>query len=296
MPYPPPVTPDTGSAPSIAIPSTDVSATVDSDHTCFQCSYNLRGLRADGVCSECGYSISDSLARAFIQYTSKPLLRRVRRGIQLMNGAMALCAPLALLAIGIFLSYSRSIAAVGLAELVGLICLAAFNLIAIGAWLYTSPHLSPAIHRQTRGTRTTIRACSLIPWTSTVMLVPLFFGAPIGTYALYVVLGSLFVLPFAWIVQISAVLRYAERLAQQIPDDDLRQRAVHGTWIVPMISIVGAPLVLIGPFVGVMFSIGILSRLSDHLKSIERTDLPEPLQASPSQRVTPNHDNARAVR
>lgn len=58
---------------------------VDGDILCVSCAYNLRGLREEGKCPECGIPIERSLWGDLLRYADSRWLRRLRFGLLLMQ-------------------------------------------------------------------------------------------------------------------------------------------------------------------------------------------------------------------
>ena len=55
------------------------------DVLCIECGYNLRGLRPDGKCPECGNDVAPSLRGLKLETASLPWLRSIRRGFVLLR-------------------------------------------------------------------------------------------------------------------------------------------------------------------------------------------------------------------
>lgn len=71
------------------------------DLPCAACGYNLRTLDRNGVCSECGRAVRDSLLPAAVGYPSFQAIRRTRAGIALWIAALALPALAKIIAVAI---------------------------------------------------------------------------------------------------------------------------------------------------------------------------------------------------
>ena len=82
----PPV-PSVAATPSVAV---SVDGRIAEDKICIDCGYNLRGLRTDGRCPECGGQVAASLRGHELHYASLPWLRSVRRGFHMMKRAILL--------------------------------------------------------------------------------------------------------------------------------------------------------------------------------------------------------------
>ena len=77
-------------APATAV---DPGAEIDGDLTCIRCQYNLRGLRGDGLCPECGLAVLATLRRnAVLSESDLRWLQTLRRGAYLLPAAMIVWA------------------------------------------------------------------------------------------------------------------------------------------------------------------------------------------------------------
>src|SRR5688572_8897843 len=76
MSYPPP---------PLEYPGTvDAAGVVISDVPCRKCSYNLRGLRLDGRCPECGRAVGLSVQGDLLRFSDPTWLRTLQRGVKLI--------------------------------------------------------------------------------------------------------------------------------------------------------------------------------------------------------------------
>lgn len=72
---------------SIAV---SIDGRIAEDKLCIECGYNLRTLRTDAHCTECGQPVADSLKGQELAFASVPWLRVVCRGFRLLNLAIAI--------------------------------------------------------------------------------------------------------------------------------------------------------------------------------------------------------------
>lgn len=82
----PPI-PPAATTPSVAV---SIDGRIAEDKICIDCGYNLRGLKTDGRCPECGGEVAASLRGHELHYASLAWLRTVRRGFCLMKWAIIL--------------------------------------------------------------------------------------------------------------------------------------------------------------------------------------------------------------
>lgn len=101
-PYEPPFDPPADPPPPVQYVSEDtdlparpaVAVSIDGriaeDKTCRECGYNLRGLKTDGICPECGGEVSASLLGHELLYASLPWLKTIARGFRYMRNGLLL--------------------------------------------------------------------------------------------------------------------------------------------------------------------------------------------------------------
>ncbi len=85
-------------SPSVAV---SVDGRIAEDRFCVDCGYNLRGLKRDGRCPECGVEVAASLVGHELHAASLPWLRTVRRGFVELRAAIVLALLVGLLVITI---------------------------------------------------------------------------------------------------------------------------------------------------------------------------------------------------
>jgi hypothetical protein len=69
-----------------ALPVEDIQV----DTSCLHCGYNLRGLRVDGLCPECGSPIGRSVLGNYLRYSEVDWLQTIGRGATLKLWAIGL--------------------------------------------------------------------------------------------------------------------------------------------------------------------------------------------------------------
>jgi hypothetical protein len=147
--------------------------TLARDLVCRACGYNLRGLRVDGCCPECGTPVEASLKADLLELADPSWLRRLEHGARLTLWAIKLLCvavvPIAAVPLAMGNAGYRYLlwpalfaAAVGLAALVG-------------AWLFTSPMPHDALRGFRFSKRWFARAGLASGWVLAV-LVPLVLG------------------------------------------------------------------------------------------------------------------------
>jgi hypothetical protein len=93
--------------PPIWTPPTN-AAPHETNITCAQCGYNLRGLEADGLCPECGQPIAISLRGHRLVRSDPAWLNRVAHGLVIRCWTLLLCALVAAVTTVLLTSISRN--------------------------------------------------------------------------------------------------------------------------------------------------------------------------------------------
>lgn len=62
----------------------DADGRIDQDISCLECDYNLRTLRYDGVCPECGTKVRDAILGDFLHYADAGWVRRLSLGSKIV--------------------------------------------------------------------------------------------------------------------------------------------------------------------------------------------------------------------
>lgn len=250
------------------------------DLTCNACSFNLVGLPRDALCPECGAPIARSLAGGGLANDAPSYLNALRRGCNLLVVAtivrgVSLVATFALLAALAELSPAAMTRAPWLFDVFGVPTL----LITLFAtWTFTTPH--PRLSRDERwwSSRRLARsamACELALVLTRLILAQ--FGVtaqftPGMSTAGYVqsgIAGLVYVgVQAAWIVGFLATLRYAARVASRIPDDALRRSAMRLQWLLPLLSVVGIAIFLLGPIAALVLFGRHFRRLSRRIAEV----------------------------
>jgi hypothetical protein len=86
----------TSASASVAV---SVDGRIAEDKLCVDCGYNLRSLKTDGRCPECGVEVAASLVGHELHAASLPWLRTVRRGFVQLRAAIVLALLVGLLVI-----------------------------------------------------------------------------------------------------------------------------------------------------------------------------------------------------
>ena len=227
---------------------------VNEDIPCRKCAYNLRSMRTDGRCPECGTSVWVSLQGTLLRYSDPNWVETIRRGFARMIAGITIVVAAMILAI--ILSAMRLFNVVSLVQLVGI---AGWLIYMWGIWLITEPDPSGLGEDQYGTSRKIIRVGVVCQAVGQVLEFVQEDRMPPGAALLLTIVAVL--LGIVGLVAIYAQLQYLQKLALRIPDLKLSQRSgflklaiviSYGTLIVS-----GLGVVLLGGGVGsVVFGLG----------------------------------------
>lgn len=128
--------------------------TIEVDTACLHCGYNLRGLRADGRCPECGSPIGRSVLGNYLRCSDVSWLQTIARGTTIKLWGIGLSIALGFM-VGIM-------SAIGLPEALVLPALIAGGLTLWGAWLITTREPRLALQEDPVTLRKVVRLCAVL--------------------------------------------------------------------------------------------------------------------------------------
>jgi len=212
--------------------------TVDGDVHCRTCGYNLRTLRIEGKCPECGEAVSMSLRDMSLRAADDKLLSMVRMGLAM---SMAGCLVWSLEE---FAAFAPPFARLPLAKLNSI----AFVLMAAGAWAIcpvASVELLRPVHARHRGWMrwlfTAALALHLVDW--------LLVTVGHVVLARYYSRGAGMAIILCCAIAIGLQIHIIEAWAREIPDMHLAKWAHICKWCVPVSAAIYEPVV-----VGIFYS------------------------------------------
>jgi hypothetical protein len=287
-------TPPPDAAPDLV----ELVAVVPGDRPCLVCGYNIRDLPINSVCPECGTPLARSLRGNLLRYSAPDYLATLHRGALLAELALAIY-PLGALAVGAALIFGAvrgrpSTLQTAGASIWAFIQAGASLLSLLGWWQLTAP--DPAFVGKDTGmhARSLLRVAILVAAAALCVQLPFTLGgespaaffpnlggpAPsVAGIAMLVTMLLTMAAGIAGIVQFFASMQYVRALARRIPDPDLGARAKRFMWLGPVLAIVGACVLYIGPIVAFIMYVRLLDRLRVHLKHIRilaAADAPHP--------------------
>jgi hypothetical protein len=198
--------------------------TIEVDTACLHCGYNLRGLRADGLCPECGSPIGRSVLGNFLRYSDVTWLQAVGKGTTV---------KLWVIGLSILLGAASGVAGTfGAAEALVLPAVIVSGLGLWGAWLITTQEPRMALHEDPVTLRKAVRLCAVLAFFGGLVSNSQFLVTDPAEQAILLIVGSS--LSLAGIVQLFGELVYYRRFARRVPDDSLERSTTAVLWGLPI--------------------------------------------------------------
>ncbi len=229
---------------------------------CRTCGYNLRGLRRDGRCPECGTPVVQSTSGDSLRYVPRAWLRRVEFGAAI--AANSLIGEVIAVILAAVAAESR-VSVWFLLVLVG----APFVALLSGLWLYATPEggrLEPRMCPRWRIRAGVVATALTVGLFAAAAWAPFRWSASIGTLVLAVLGGPFGV---AGLITMRSFASYAMDLARRAGDEELRRDAslcarvcsvlwlvfasalASGSLAVPLVVIFGVGAAIAFAFLGV---------------------------------------------
>ncbi len=205
-----------------ALPILPLSESVSTDVACRKCGYNLRSLRLDGVCPECGTAVMVSIQGDLLRFSDPAWIRLLSRGMRLILWGIVsyILAVIALVVLLIALPG----AILSITMLSKIVFLAASAIMVVGSWLITMPDPSGTGEDRYGMARKIIRITLVIGVGQSVI------DLGITPQALSPELRQLFQIfallcTIVSVVGLYAQLKYLGSIAGRIPNESLARRA-----------------------------------------------------------------------
>ncbi len=233
----------------------DEQGVIAVDHECKRCSYNLRGLREDGRCPECGTPIGLSTTGDLLRFADPEWVGTVARGLTIILWMILVGVIMG--AVGKAFSAAEAPA---LGEILGFVA----ELVSYyGVWLMTKPDPSGIGEDPYITARKVIRITLVIGLVSSA-LETLAGGLPLPWTARIIITVIMVITAIIGLAGEFAKFVYYEKLAARIPDDALARRARFLKWAFTVtlgVTVVGgglATLAALSPFGGGPSAINLL--------------------------------------
>jgi len=230
-------------AESIPTELLDAAGTIHLDLACRRCGYNLRGLRPEGRCPECGAAIGLSCYGDLLRFADPKWVETLARGATLVLWGTVVAVLGGLMVVGVALITGNRPLAVFLGLIGGVVAL-------YGAWLITQPDPSGVGEDRYITDRKIVRVTLLLGLAEPAA--HLLHAAVRIPFSIEVVLVIVVLLAgLCGAVGEFAKLTYFRKLALRIPNDALAKRAHALRWVVAIslgvLVFSGAIQALFGP-------------------------------------------------
>lgn len=199
-------------------PAVDSNGCLIADVVCRRCGYNLRGLREEGACPECGSAVGLSTRGNFLRFADPKWVETIAKGIRIILWGILFSI------FGNCIASGLSKGSTGLAPLAPILALLASLVGLFGAWMLTEPDPSHVGEDRTVRARRITRIALLLGVVMgllgileqvlpNVPAVQAIFGLLTIALGLFTIVGEFY------------KFVYLEHLASRVPDDLLVKRA-----------------------------------------------------------------------
>ncbi len=199
--------------------------TIEVDTACLHCGYNLRGLRADGRCPECGSPIGRSVLGNYLRCSDVSWLQTVGRGTTAKLWAIGLSIVL-----GFIGGFAGALGAA--VEAVILPALIAGGLSLWATWLITTREPRMSLQEDPVTLRKVVRLCAVLAFGGGQVSSAQHLAASSDLQSILLIVGS--GLSLAGIVQYFGELVYYRRFARRVPDASLERSTTNVLWGLPI--------------------------------------------------------------
>lgn len=226
---------ETPSIPNVQI--VDLAGTIITDVACRRCGYNLRGLRQDGRCPECGTPIGLSVQGDLLRFADPDWVEKMARGIRLMLWGILIAFVVGIIggiitATGKFPTLSKE-----LIQIVG-------GLVGVyGAWLLTAPDPSRVGEDRYLTARRVVRFGLIVGLFGGVAAGLIKQVPQIDIFLRSLTVGGAIILGLIGVAGEFAKYLYIQKIAERIPNPTLAGRARFLRWA---LSIGLAAMVIVG--------------------------------------------------
>lgn len=193
----------------------DESGTIISDVACRRCGYNVRGLRADGLCPECGTPIGLSTHGDLLRYADPAWVEKLRLGIKYMLWGIVVSIVVGFL--GGWLAHATG-GGKGVQQAIGLLG----GLLGVyGAWLLTSPDPSRVGEDRYITARKFIRLGLIVGLLNQGTMTAIYGIRGLSTLGVIALAVPAVLFGLVGVAAEFAKFLYLEKLADRVPDPKL---------------------------------------------------------------------------
>jgi Zn finger protein HypA/HybF involved in hydrogenase expression len=226
--------------------------------TCVRCDYDLTDTDPQSLCPECGTPALASIGQGALAHVDSETLQRVHKGFRTVTVTILIYIATAITTTLLIAFGAASLSAMELR--VATVTSAALNhgltlVILYGWWTLAQPltQIPPMLDAGDR--RSFLRITLALFAVITLLMFPLSFFANTGnqppTFGIVEILSLVLTLLLYIVMLLSfiAQVRYLNWFARLLRNKKLTKRTKHFVWSGPVIAVLGAPLIFIGPLV-----------------------------------------------
>ena len=223
---------------------------IEGPRACVKCGYSITGLFTNGHCPECGTPVAESLRGDLLQHAGKDYLRTILTGHSwVLNGVLAIIVVQVATMLGSITAAMRGATTpprefTAILSLVGL---------AVSVWIFLGYVKLTEPDPQFTGLERPDTARQLVRLSAIVTII---VGVIASVLYLSTSLSGVVVLILGVIVRRASMYR----------------------WLLPLIAVVGAVALFLGPLVALIMYWNLLDRMRKHLKSIVANGQPASLR------------------
>lgn len=254
---------------------------IEGPRACVKCGYSITGLFTNGHCPECGTPVAESLRGDLLQHAGKDYLKTILTGHSwVLNGVLAIIVVQVATMLGSITAAMRGATTpprefTAILSLVGL---------AVSVWIFlgyvklTEPDPQFTGLERPDTARQLVRLSAIVTIIVGVIASVLYLSTSLSGVVV-LILGALQLVGLAaFVLQFLAMMNYTIWLGRRIPDTWIVRRASMYRWLLPLIAVVGAVALFLGPLVALIMYWNLLDRMRKHLKSIVANGQPASLR------------------
>lgn len=272
--------PESGVCPECATP---IAETIGKTRGCIRCGYDLTGLPATGICPECALPVERSLRGDQFRYADPAYVQTLYTGAKMVIGFLLLLVIVALASIPVGIAAGTGAVTTTFVSVVDfgsqILSVVASLGMAYGWWKLSEPNpaaIDPAVGSKARSlVRVTALVNAGVTLVSQVLWmvveyggagVPATAGGVNAMMTVAIVLGLVSLVVFA--VAYFSQMKYLQWVGPRLPDGWVTKRARLMMWLGPVLYVVGALCIGLGPLVALILYYNLITKVRADLKKI----------------------------